>query len=113
MGEALAAAYLERRGWHVLARNERVGRRELDIIAVRSGIVAFVEVKSRAGRAFGGPLDAITPDKQRDVARAASEWLRCRKFPSGTLIRFDAVGVTWAPDGSCEIHHVEDAWYRD
>jgi putative endonuclease len=90
-----------------------VGRRELDIIAIRSGIVAFVEVKSRTSRAFGGPLEAITQDKQRDVARAAAEWSKCHQFPRGTLIRFDAVGVTWGPDGSCEIRHVEDAWYRE
>ena len=112
-GESVAAAYLEERGWRVLARNERVGRRELDLIVIRGGVLSFVEVKSRSGHAFGSPLEAVTEKKRREVTRAAADWLRGRRIPRGTLIRFDAVGVTWHGDGSYRIRHVEDAWRLD
>ncbi|MCH7992121.1 MAG: YraN family protein, partial [Gemmatimonadetes bacterium] len=48
-GERLAGARLERRGWTILERNYRLGRREVDLIARKEGILAFVEVKTRSG----------------------------------------------------------------
>lgn len=109
-GEAAAADYLEERGWRILARNERVGRRELDLVVFRDGILAFVEVKSRGGLGFGTPLEAITRKKRQEISRAAAGWLRERRIPACTLIRFDAVGVTWEADGRCVVFHMEDAW---
>lgn len=111
-GELAAAAFLERRGWKILARNERVGRRELDLIAYRDGILAFVEVKSRGGAGFGSPLEALTWKKRLQVSRAAAQWLLEREFSEATVIRFDAMGVTWTADGRASVRHVEDAWRR-
>ena len=54
-GEELAAAELTRRGWIVLARNYRLGHREIDLIARRGAVVAFVEVKTRAGAGSATP----------------------------------------------------------
>ena len=59
-GERLAARFLERAGYTILARNYRLGHREIDLIISRDELVAFVEVKARAGVGFGHPLDAIT-----------------------------------------------------
>jgi len=109
----VAADFLERRGWRILARNARVGRRELDLIAYRDGILAFVEVKSRSSAGFGTPLEAITPQKRLQVFRAASQWLREREIPGTIAIRFDAIGVTWTADGRSTVQHVEDAWRRN
>ena len=111
-GERAAAEYLQERGWTVVARNERVGRRELDLIAFRDGILAFVEVKSRFGTGFGAPLEAITPKKRMEVGRAAAGWLLENELPAGTVVRFDAIGVTWKPGGGYTVRHVEDAWRR-
>ena len=63
-GEELAARFLEARGWTILERNLRSGRREVDLVARKDSVVAFVEVKCRRGRRFGHPLDAITAAKQ-------------------------------------------------
>ncbi len=106
--EAAAARYLEAAGWQVVGRNVRAGRLEIDLIIRRGRIVAFVEVKGRAGRGTGHPLEAITHRKRRDVGRVARQWIRNHGRP-GECYRFDAVAVTPTRDGWW-VEHVEDAW---
>ena len=109
-GEDEAARYLEARGWTIVGRNVRSGRREVDLIVQRDLVLAFVEVKCRRGKAFGHPLDAINLAKQREIARVARDWLRGRALRAGTTIRFDAVSVLWSGGGSPLVAHVPDAW---
>jgi len=109
-GEDLAAEFLVQKGWTLLGRNVRVGRREVDIIATRGAILAFVEVKTRRGKAFGTPLESISPQKMRDVARAAAGWLRDRGGSRGRRVRFDAVSVSWPSGRAPDVIHVPDAW---
>ncbi len=109
-GEKEATRYLDARGWTILDRNFRVGRNEVDIVATRGRILAFVEVKCRSGLGFGHPLEAITRKKRLEIARVARGWLRQRKVPSGTLVRFDAVAVLWMEGGGTTVVHVPDAW---
>lgn len=108
-GEALAARFLEERGWEILGRNVRAGRREVDLIATRGQVVAFVEVKSRSGDGFGHPLEAITRRKRGEIAAVARAWLRDHPCP-GIVLRFDAVAVHVRPGLPPRIEHVEDAW---
>ena len=110
LGEEEAARFLEALGWTILGRNIRSGRREVDLIAQKDEILAFVEVKSRRGSSYGHPLDAITLAKQRDIARVARDWLRGRPLQAGTMIRFDAVSVLWSGGGAPRVAHVPDAW---
>src|SRR5687768_18461734 len=108
-GELLAAAHLEREGWDILHRNFRSGRREIDIIARRADMVAFVEVKTRAGKRAGHPLESIGLRKQTGVAEAAGSWIE--RFGGGLdNYRFDAVAISRAPSGGVRIEHLEDAW---
>jgi len=109
-GEAAAADYLAARGWTILGRNVRFGRKEVDLVAERGGILAFVEVKCRRGRIHGHPMEAITPHKQREIAHVARGWLRGRAIPPGLTIRFDAVAISRSVHGSWEIVHLPDAW---
>lgn len=108
-GEALAARFLEERGWTVLGRNVRAGRKEVDLIVHRDQVVAFVEVKCRSGDGFGHPLEAITRRKQGEIASVARAWLRDHACP-GTILRFDAVAVHLRVGHAPRIEHVEDAW---
>jgi putative endonuclease len=108
-GEDLAARHLERRGWTVIARNYRAGRHEIDLIAYRGGIVAFVEVKARKGERFGNPLEAITAAKRDSVQRVADRWVRSHGREYLTY-RFDAIGVAGMGSGKALIQHVEGAW---
>lgn len=117
-GEALAADHLRSRGWTILDRNWRDGPRELDLVAFRPGFLAFVEVKTRSESPWSHPLESITRAKRREVERAARAWL-ARAAGRGLtppadgappVIRFDAVVVQVAPDGTPAIQHVPDAW---
>jgi putative endonuclease len=93
--EEAAARYLEARGWRLLGRNVRVGRGELDIIARRGPVLAFVEVKARRTHTCGSPEDAVSPAKRRQVARLAELWLGARPWALGGVrdVRFDIVAV--------------------
>ncbi len=109
-GEALAALFLERRGWTILHRNFRMGRKEIDLVVRRGEVVAFVEVKTRAGRGYGHPLEAVTWKKRREIQQVAQAWIDRHGRPGDTY-RFDAVAIL-AGGGGAEpsIEHVEDAW---
>ena len=60
-------------GWDVLARNWRGQGGEIDLVVRRGGVLRFVEVKWRGNHEDG--LQSITPDKQRRLGLAASEFL--------------------------------------
>lgn len=107
--EAAAALHLEARGWTVLERNVRFGRREVDLVVRRGNVVAFVEVKGRRGAACGHPLEAITARKRREVERVARWWV-ARRAERGEVYRFDAVAVQEDGIGRLQVEHVPDAW---
>jgi putative endonuclease len=93
--EEAAAQCLVRDGWTLLGRNVRVGRGELDLIARRRGVLAFVEVKARRTAEYGAPEDAVDPRKRRQVARLAELWLAVRPWAlrGVTDVRFDVIAV--------------------
>ncbi len=72
-GESVAAAYLEKRGYIILARNVRTPYGEIDIIAQKDDLSICVEVKTRASGAFGPPEIAVSPRKMEHM-RAAAEY---------------------------------------
>lgn len=75
IGEARAADFLMKRGLQVLARNFRVRGGEIDIVCRDGDAIVFVEVRLRAGTAFGGAAASITPAKQARLVLAARHWL--------------------------------------
>ncbi len=74
-GERTASSVLERCGWRILARNYCFGRREIDLVMRRGNLVAFVEVKTRAGEGYGHPEEAVTRLKQREIEVVAQHFL--------------------------------------
>ena len=107
-GERVAERWLRRHGWRVLERRYRSGRRDIDLIAERDGLVAFVEVKARAGTLFGDPVEAVNWKKQNDLVRSASTWID-RHGRAGEHYRFDVIGVLVSGD-RVRIRHVENAF---
>ena len=75
-GEDAAASYLVERGWRIVGRNVRCGRvGEIDIVATRAGVLAFVEVKTRRTDRFGTPGEAVTRPKQNRIRALARAYL--------------------------------------
>jgi putative endonuclease len=91
-GEALVAARLEAAGYQILARNVRVGRSEIDIVASRARLVVFCEVRTRSSSALIEPAESIDRAKIARIRQAAASWLRAQKL-NFTEIRFDAASV--------------------
>jgi putative endonuclease len=74
-GETIAADYLQENGYSIIARNWKSPYGELDIIARRMDTLSFVEVKTRSGRSYGWPEEAITPQKQEHLVNSAQTYL--------------------------------------
>jgi putative endonuclease len=97
------------RGWTVLERGYRLGRREIDIVVQRDRTLAFVEVKTRAGRGWGAPEEAITARKRRDIETVAQAYLALKQ-PKDIDIRFDVIAIEIAGQRVVRCEHIEDAW---
>lgn len=115
-GEALAAEFLEKKGYRVLARQYRFERAEVDLVCFEpatryedGGELVFVEVKTRSGLQFGRPEDAITEEKKRNVIRASEAYLHEQRM-DGTPCRFDVIGIMLG-DGKPQIEHFKDAFW--
>ena len=106
-GERRAREYLVERGWTIEAANYRFGRREVDLVARRGNLIAFVEVKTRAGAGYGTPEEAVTRLKRREIELVAQEYL-VRHRLEDVDVRFDVLALTVGPEA--RITHLEDAW---
>jgi putative endonuclease len=108
-GETVAAQHLEENGWTILHRKFRSGRKEVDLVARRGGVVVFVEVKTRTTDRFGHPFEAVGVRKQQEIEEVARSWIR--EFGNGTLTyRFDAIAILPGESGVPSVEHLEDAW---
>jgi len=104
IAEGLAALYLNLKGWKILARRTRTQAGEIDLIARRNGVLAFVEVKARTHLDAG--KYAVTPHQQTRMVRAASLWRSHSNPRSDLQPRFDVVVIRpwrWP-------HHIENAF---
>jgi putative endonuclease len=104
-GEARAARFLASRGYRIAERNVRVGGVEIDLIATRGAVVAFVEVKTRRTSRFGRPELAVDSRKQARMVRAAAAWLQQHRG-NVRRVRFDVVACR-PPQGSCSEWRIE------
>ena len=110
LGEAAAAAYLQRNGVRILAANFACAAGEIDLIGREREALLFIEVKTRTSEAFGPPHLAVHQRKQHQIVRAAQWYLADRRI-SETACRFDVVAVTFPPDNETpRIHWVRDAF---
>jgi putative endonuclease len=119
-GEELAAEHLQGCGFTVLARNVRTRQGEIDLIARRGSLLAFVEVKTRRvsarqrrPRADQLPLSGLGVEQRVRLRRLAGAWLARERgaIDAPRTIRLDAIGVVIDSDGRVrEIEHLESAW---
>ena len=109
-GEATAARMLRRQGYVIVARSERGGIGELDLVAVDRRTVVFVEVKTRRSHDAGHPAEAVDQLKQRRLTRLALAYLKRHDLLEYSA-RFDVVAITW-PQGQRKptIQHYKNAF---
>jgi putative endonuclease len=92
IGEELAVAELERRGYAIVARRYRTRCGEIDIVAEDAGTLVFVEVKARATAEFGTAAEAVTRQKQLKLVAMATDYL-ARAHIANRPCRFDVVTI--------------------
>ncbi|MBU1410184.1 YraN family protein [Myxococcota bacterium] len=97
LGEDRAVALYRDWGYEIIARNDSFPQLgELDFVARKDGLIAFVEVRTRATDSGGHPLESITPAKRSKIIRAAILfWDRMDQTERVSVeeLRFDVVAV--------------------
>lgn len=105
-GEDLAAEYLERKGYTIIERDWKSGRRDIDIIALDDDVVVFVEVKTRRNRLFGEPEESVDYHKLQNLQQAISHYVKFRNIRQD--IRFDIISVVGTIGSEPDIQHIRD-----
>lgn len=108
-GENLAAKHLKKLGLRIVARQWRGRFGEIDLIGRDGNTVVFVEVKTRRSAVGSRPEEAVDRNKQRQLTRAAYEWIK-RYGRDGWSYRFDVVAIVLPSDGVPEIKHIQHAF---
>jgi putative endonuclease len=107
-GERIAALYLEKKGYAILRRNYRVKGGEIDIIAEKESVIAFVEVKTRTPDYISDGFDAITKTKQKLIIRASAVY--SQQNPHDLQPRFDAVRIVIDGKKVTGFNYIENAF---
>ena len=110
-GEALAAEYLRKKRYKLIAAGYRSRFGEIDLIVENRKYLVFAEVKLRKSADFAKALEYVDRRKQERIRTTASLYLA--ENPTTLQPRFDVIEI-YAPDGvntlRPEIHHMEDAF---
>lgn len=114
-GEKLAADYLSKQGYSILAQNVRTPYGELDLIAEQGDksnpdivTIVFVEVKTRRSQTFGYPEESITPSKQEHLISASLHYLQDHPELECDW-RIDVIAIECYKNRGPSIHHFENA----
>jgi putative endonuclease len=103
--EALAARYLEKKGYRVLARQFRKTFGEIDLICQDGNEVVFIEVKSRTSSEYGYPEQAVTPEKIGHILKVGESYLNKKNLQESPW-RIDVVAIEYHTEPAT-ITHIE------
>jgi putative endonuclease len=109
LGEDLAVELLLRKGYEILERNFTFGKAEIDIIALKHGMLIIVEVKTRNSAVFGDPQSFVSKRKIRLLVQAANEYITKNKLDME--VRFDIIAVLKNKKEQ-HLDHLENAFYH-
>lgn len=104
-GEELARKYLLSKGYEILDQNLRIGKLEIDLIALKDNMVVIVEVKTRSG-SFSEISDLISEKKEENLLKAANTYMENRE--SNMECRIDLIIIQKKKYNS-DLIHMEDA----
>jgi putative endonuclease len=101
--EWLAAAFLQLRGYSILARRYKCPAGEIDLVARRGKTIVFAEVKARAD--LDSAVFAVTRRTQRRIGAAAASFLARHRGLANCGVRYDILAVA-----GFRIRHIPNAW---
>lgn len=107
-GESIAKDYLENQGYFILETNYRYQKSEVDIIALKENVLAFVEVKTRKQNTLTSPESSVDNKKQKLLISAAQAYVEQNDLDIES--RFDIISVTYTEKES-EVEHIREAFY--
>lgn len=109
-GEKLAARFLQKLGYRILARGHRQRLGEIDLVALDRNVLVFVEVKTWRSGQLGDPSEAVDAHKQERLTRAALIYLKRRNLLEHPA-RFDVISIVWpSPAAEPIIRHFVNAF---
>jgi putative endonuclease len=110
-GESVAAEYLRKKGYEIIAANYHSRFGEIDLIAQKDDIIAFIEVKTRKNVSYARPMESVTPIKMKKIVSTAMLWLQSHKCENQP--RFDVIEVYTGEDLTQKpkrIEHLENVY---
>ncbi len=111
-GEDYTAEYLMNNGYEIIARNFRRRGGELDIVALKGGVLTVVEVKTRKFGSLTEGIDAITHTKKKNIILTAVKFLQ-ENEPEYSEMRFDVAEIVVTTEENpriLEFNYFEDAF---
>ena len=106
-GEDLAADFYVHNGYAILERNWKCYHLEVDLIARNEDTLVICEVKTRSNIAFGEPETFVTPQKQKNLIRAANMYLTRKNISKE--VRFDIISIVLCGE-EYHIQHIPNAF---
>ncbi len=103
-GENKACAYLKKFGYKILERNYKSPVGEVDVIAQKGEVLAFIEVKTRLSDSYGIPSEAVNFKRRQKYLNAAKYYFYGR--PIDCTVRFDIIEIYRG-----EVNHIKNAFY--
>jgi putative endonuclease len=103
--EERACRHLDRSGFTIVERNFRTRGGEIDIVARKGDVLAFVEVRSREVPGFGSPEESVTPAKRRRIVAAARQYLSKVPPSSWREARFDVIAIEGSGEATVLRHY--------
>ena len=109
-GEEYACEYLQKKGYSIRDRNWRLGKRDLDIVAITEDMMTlvFVEVKTRKWDDLMDPLEAVDRKKIKSIGYCANAYIKESNLEME--FRFDIITIVGTGPQNAEVEHIEDAF---
>lgn len=108
-GEVLAADFLIKNGYDIMKINYRYQQCEVDIIAKKGGILAVVEVKTRASNDFGDPQQFLKTKQIQRIIKAVDYFVNDHNME--LEVRFDIIAIVLNKK-EMRLEHLENAFYH-
>lgn len=107
LGEQIAIDFLINKGYHIIEKNWRFQKAEIDIIAQKKDVLVCVEVKTRSTQEFGDPQDFVDDKKIKLLVNAMNHYVETKDLD--VEVRFDIIAIV-KNNSKTDITHLEDAF---